>query len=137
MPAPEAFFDEAEFAPSLRSAIGDKPFDLRHLWRLAMKVNETEDSYVDAMVDRRDVFFTVGEESVEWRVESLASLFRGNEPAPKLEKYPAAYIPLFATIEDQVLVYADIFEEPTDEEMMGVYSNLARLPDARGANAAA
>ena len=128
----EVFFDDSQFIPSLAAAIGDAPLDRKCLWKLAMRVVDTEDTYEDDMEDRRDVVITDGVTTVDWRVESLSSLFRGTAPAPSLEKYPAEYIPLFATIEEQVLIYADIFDEPTDDDMKGVYSNLARLPDATG-----
>ncbi|MBK8039135.1 MAG: hypothetical protein IPK22_18685 [Verrucomicrobiaceae bacterium] len=127
-----AFFDPALFAPSLKTAIGDKALDLRRMWALKMAVHETDDEIIDDMQDRHEVVFIVGDTSVKWRVESLASLCRGDALAPSLEKYPKAYIPLFATIEEQVLVYAEIFGDPTDDEMKGVYSNLARLPDGKG-----
>lgn len=127
-----AFFDPAQFAPSLKAAIGDKSLDLRRMWALAMAVHETYDEIIDDMQDRHEVVFIAGDTSVKWRVESLASLCRGDTLAPTLEKYPNEYIPLFATIEEQVLVYAEIFGDPTDDEMKGVYSNLARLPDGKG-----
>jgi len=128
----EVFFDDSQFIPSLREAIGDAPLDRKRMWKLAMRVVDTEDTYEDDMEDRRDVVITDGVTTVDWRAESLSSLFRGTASAPSLEKYPAEYIPLFATIEEQVLIYADIFDEPTDDEMKGVYSNLAHLPDGTG-----
>lgn len=126
------FFNPALFAPSLIEAIGDASMNLRQIWTLAMAVQETDDEIMDDMQDRHKVVFFVGDQIVDWRVESLDSLCRGNALAPSLEKYPKEYIPFFATIEHQVIVYADIFGDPTDDEMKGVYSNLARRPDGKG-----
>jgi hypothetical protein len=131
-PSHPDFFDPSLFHPSLTSAIGTTVLNLRVIWGIAMAVVETDDEITDNMQDRRDICFMDGTKVVEWRVESLASLFRGDTKPASMEKFPPEYIPLFAIIEQQVIVYADIFGAPTDEEMMGVYSNLARLPDGRG-----
>lgn len=128
----DQFFDPSLFIPSLREAIGDRAMKHYLIWRLAMAVVETEDEIRDDMEDRRDVVFSDRVETIHWRVESLKSLFRGEGTPPSLERFPKEYIPLFATIEEQVFVYADIFGDPTDAEMKAVYSDLARLPDCRG-----
>lgn len=128
----EFYYDDSLLHPSLKEAIGDTPLDRKRAWDLAMVVEESEEGDVDGMEDRRDVCISDGNETVIWRVESLKSLFRGTARAPSLEKFPKEYVPLFSTIEEQVLMYARIFDEPTDEDMRGVYSNLARLPDGKG-----
>ncbi|MDP1587483.1 MAG: hypothetical protein Q8M07_07075 [Prosthecobacter sp.] len=102
------------------------------MWSIAIKIEETEDEVIDAMEDRRDIIITDGRTLVDWRVESLSSLFRGSATAPSLEKYPEEYFHFFASIERPVLDYADSFEEPTDNELLGIYSNLARRPDGAG-----
>jgi hypothetical protein len=120
------------FVPSFQEAIGDSAMRYGVLWQLAMEVKEDGDYWVDAMDDRRNIMFTDGENMVSWTAESLESLFRGDAVPPTLGQFPQAYIPVFALIEKQVLVYSDIFGDPTDEEMAEVYSNLARMPDGKG-----
>lgn len=126
------FFDLSLFSPSLLDAISSKAVNTRQMWSLLMAVVESNNEIMDDMKDRRDIVISTRNETVFWRVESLESLYRGNGAPPSMEMFPKEYVPLFATIEEQVLVYADIFGDPTDEEMKGVYSNLARRPDGKG-----
>ena len=129
---PADLFEPDLFVLSLQEVTKDSSMDPARMWRLAMAVMETEDEITDDMEDRRNIVITDGRETVFWRVESLDSLYRGDGLPPSLERFPKEYVPLFATIEEQVLVYADIFGDPTDDEMKGIYSDLARHPDHKG-----
>jgi hypothetical protein len=128
----KSFHDVSEFVPSLRAVIAGRAIDPKRMWSIAIKIEETENEVIDAMEDRRDITVTDGRAIVEWRVESLSSLFRGSATAPSLENYPEEYFHLFASIERPVLDYADSFEELTDNELLGIYSNFARRPDGVG-----
>lgn len=68
-----------------------------------------------------------------WQVESLSSLFRGTVSPPEMKDYPVEYIPVFACIEQHVLLMAGA-RTPTDGEMEEIYSNLRRRPDGRSMN---
>lgn len=81
--------------------------------------------------DRTDLFLAQGEKYASWTVPSLASLFRGNGVPPDMTEYPAAYVPVFFTIERHVVLFGGIGRVPTDVEVEEAYGNLRRRPDGR------
>ena len=125
-------FDPSCFEPSLQEAIGGVAMNLNRVWCLAMRVTDVDGDSYDDMEDRRDICFTDGQNWITWRAGPLAELFRGDAKPPNLAMFPKEFVPLFATIEEQVTVYADVFVDPTDDEMRDIYNHLRRLPDGKG-----
>lgn len=82
----------------------------------------------------REALMLIGQaegQQAMWNVPSLASLVRGNTVPPELKEYPAAYVPVFASIEQRLLMMASVGRPPTDGEIGEIYSNLRRRPDGR------
>ncbi len=85
--------------------------------------------------DRRWIVLETGSEAFIWQAPELSTLFRGSIVPPSLERYPKAYVPLFAHIEEQVFYQATELNAGRDDEFREIYSNLRRLPDGKSATA--
>lgn len=85
--------------------------------------------------DRSTVLLGDGRMIVDWHVESLSSLFRGDrEPPPdsEMEHYPVRYVPFFYRVEYNVFRYCRTMGvDPVDAEFLDVYSQMRRRPDGR------
>lgn len=85
--------------------------------------------------DRRDLILGNGRQLVEWRVESLRSLFRGSrQPPPEsdMSRYPAAYVPFFYRVEYNAFRFCrSAGLNPTDQEFLEIYSEMRRRPDGK------
>jgi hypothetical protein len=90
---------------------------------------------VDDRPGRQTVLLGNGQQIVQWDVESLRSLFRGNRQPPpdaEMEHYPEAYVPFFYRVEYNVFRYCRTAElKPTDGEFIDIYSLMRRLPDGK------
>jgi len=85
--------------------------------------------------DRSDILLGDGHGLIEWRVESLRPLFRGNRQPPpdgEMEHYPEQYLPFFYRVEYNVFRYCRTMEmAPTDGEFLDLYSQMRRRPDGK------
>lgn len=90
---------------------------------------------VDDTPDRRMVLVGNGQQIVEWEVDSLRSLFRGNRRPPpdaEMAHYPEQYVPFFYRVEYNVFRYCRTAAvQPTDGEFLDIYSLMRRLPDGK------
>ena len=126
---PSGRFELCESLEAVVEKDGLDPFNLS----VAILLDEQENRMV--IESRNSVFLSDGKKGAEWKVGSLRGLFRGNEPAPsaeRLARYPAEFVPLFASIEQSL----SLFESgsglpPTDGEFLDAFSALRRRPDGR------
>lgn len=82
--------------------------------------------------DRHVIFVSDAKRAVEWRVNSLSELFRGEaQPPPKLDRFPPEYVPLFFFIEQHVVSFCEGFGDKSDQEFDEIYATLRRRPDGR------
>ncbi|MFW6151514.1 MAG: hypothetical protein ACOC6C_00910 [Verrucomicrobiota bacterium] len=88
-----------------------------------------------AKKDRSIVLLGNGQKIIDWSVESLSSLFRGDHQPPpvnEMEHYPERYVPFFYRIEYNVCRYCRTMDlNPTDAEFLDIYSQMRRRPDGR------
>lgn len=126
-------YDPDQFAPSLQEALRNSPFDPSKLIKIGAPASRHSQTTrpVPAEIDRHNVALVLGEEARWWRVESLASLFRGDRQPPVLGDYPEAYEESFIILDFHALEFSSLFGDRLDEEMLDVYSALRRRPDRR------
>jgi len=84
---------------------------------------------------RSSVLVGNGQQIIDWHVESLRSLFRGDRKPPpnsEMEHYPVLYVPFFYRIEYNVYRYCRSMDlSPVDAEFLNLYSEMRRRPDGR------
>jgi hypothetical protein len=72
---------------------------------------------------------------IDWHIDSIRALFRGNKTPPDLEDFPEEYIPVFAAIEQPI---ADFSDQPelslSDADFKEIFSAMRRRPDGRRIN---
>ncbi len=85
--------------------------------------------------DRNTVLLGNGQRIVDWEVDSLRALFRGDRQPPpdgEMEHYPEQYVPFFYRIEYNVYRYCLTMNlSPVDAEFVNLYSEMRRRPDGR------
>ncbi len=114
--------------PTLRAAAEAQPLDLRATLRFGC---EAEGKRI-LINGRQNIACTDGARQAIWVAPPIQSLFRGNQPAPKdIARYPKAYVPHFAILEQSFLVLCNIRGDLTDQEMEEIYTALLRRPDGR------
>lgn len=119
-------FDLKDFEPSLAEVVASK--DLR-ADRLTVGCVGGPPALA---LPRENVMLSDGQHLAEWNAPPLQSLFRGRQPAPSdMKSYPPEYVPLFAFIEEHVLLVSGTLGMKTDGEFEDWYSNLRRRPDGR------
>ena len=127
--------EQFELCDSLKSVVERERLKLSSL-EAALQVDESTGAL--AMEGRRPVFLFDGTRLASWEVDSLQSLFRGDEPAPKevLSAYPLEFNHLFFEIERNLpLIVSESGRSPTDGEFLEIYSALRRRPDGRSLGA--
>lgn len=137
MPAPTEHdhYDPDLFVPELSEAIKAAGFDsplCAAPWLLALMVDSSGTTLVES--PRNHLVFNTGDTDhlVDWEVESMSSLFRGEAKAPPMDRFPERFVPFFLGIEINVLNYATLADiRPTDGEMREIYNSLRRHPDGR------
>ena len=83
----------------------------------------------DRRADRHGAVLTLGDETFDWQVPSLASLYRGDAVPPDLTEYPAEYVPAFFKLERHVQVIPAAGRAPTDKELELAFTNVRRKPE--------
>ncbi len=82
--------------------------------------------------DRHHVLVSDAAEVVEWRVETLSELCRGDhQPPPHLDRFPPEYVPLFFYLESQIITFCKAFGDKSDQEFEEIYGSLRRRPEGR------
>jgi hypothetical protein len=85
--------------------------------------------------DRNIVLVGDGRTVIDWQVDSLRALFRGDRQPPpdsEMAHYPALYVPFFYRIEYNVYRYCRTIDlNPVDAEFVDLYSQMRRRPDGR------
>jgi hypothetical protein len=139
--------DRAEHQPNSRAGreAGDD-FDLVESLQRAAAAGGlgTEDLFLSILFepgespmkkDRSSVLLGDGRQIIDWRVESVSSLFRGDRQAPpnsEMERYPAPYVPFFYRVEYNVFRYCRTMGlNPVDAEFLDIYTQMRRRPDGR------
>ena len=88
------------------------------------------------LADRHSLNLSDGEKTACWKVPALRELFRGERlPPADIDHYPPEYVPLFYTLEYQVLTLCEAIGDRTDQEMEEIYSALRRRPEGRSLSA--
>lgn len=84
---------------------------------------------------RSDILLGDGRQLLEWRVEALRPLFRGDRQPPpdsEMAHYPEQYVPFFHRVEYNVYRYCRTMNlQPSDAEFLELYSQLRRRPDGK------
>ncbi len=121
--------NELNIVTTLREAATAKGLNLDKL-SVAAPAHAEKDEW--AGQDRHVIIVSDAERFVEWRVNSLSELFRGDaEPPPKLDRFPPEYVPLFFFIEQHVVSFCEGFGDKSDQEFDEIYATLRRRPDGR------
>ena len=121
--------NELNLVPTLREAATAQGLKLDKL-SVAAPAHAEKDEW--AGQDRRVIFVSDAERAVEWRVNSLSELFRGEgQPPRKLDRFPPEYVPLFFFIERQIITFCDGFGDKSDQEFDEIYATLRRRPEGR------
>ena len=82
--------------------------------------------------DRQSILVSDSERVVEWHVDNLRGLFRGDgQPPSDLDRFPPEYVPLFYFFERHMVTFCDGVGDAPDQEFEEAYSNLRRRPDGR------
>lgn len=128
----EDFTGRFELCPSLQS-LADESGLVGWKVTAALRIDEATDEL--ALDDRHTIFLFDGETPAEWKVDSLRTLFRGDEAAPpasELERYPREFVKMFYEIERNLPLFADGLKfPPTDGEMEEVFKTMRRRPDGK------
>ncbi|MCW5557058.1 MAG: hypothetical protein KIT22_04370 [Verrucomicrobiae bacterium] len=120
--------------PSLRSAIGEAIRDPDLSLSLSIPVEEPAQGQPHRLKipDRRELSVGHAEQLWEWRVESLATLFRGNRKPPEFgEVPPREYEQPMMALEYQLSLLNEAIGDRRDAEMEELYSTLRRRPDGK------
>ena len=121
---PEADLD---IAPSLKAIAADP----KKASDLSIPIDLPDEIRGEA-ADRKAIPLSTEGATPIWRVTSLRELLRGNRnPPPEgdMAQYPKEYLNFFVQIERHILAYCRKQREPTDAEMMDIFSAMRRRPD--------
>jgi hypothetical protein len=130
--APDRFLRLEDFVPSLQEALQREPLNLEKIPLAGMPVRDLKERpLVPCLRERNQVMISDGTSVCGWRVESLTSLFRGDQQPPVLGDYPEAYENSFMLLDMHALEMSRLFGDRRDEEMLEIYSRLRRRPDGR------
>ncbi len=118
--------------PSLQAAVNANPLDLSKMIRVAVQVKDPNaQPLVPKGGERTWIPLCDGKNVATWEVDSLRSLFRGDQQPPVLGDYPEAYNESFLLLDIHTLEISRFFGDRRDAEMLEIYSALRRRPDGR------
>jgi len=115
---------------SLRCVILRGRLDASSL-QLCLQVDAADKLAID---DRSQLAIYDGEQLAMWQAEPLGDLFRGDRTPPLdsvMAHYPSEYLPLFATVESNLLTGCVVLKDPTDADFLEVYTALRKRPDGK------
>ena len=126
-------FELANFVPSLLEKFTLLPLNPDRSIRVAFPVLETEPGQfvMPESVNRHLLALTVDSHLLNWQVDSLRSLFRGEKQPPYLGAEPEAYNDVFCILELHLLDLCDAIGDRRDLEMLEIYAALRRRPDGQ------
>ena len=127
----KTFYHLEEFVPSLREQFERHSIDDKKFVRVAVQARKTAQGFVPAIPNRREIYLTDDKASCFWEVESLHSLFRGNQQPPVIGDYPQVYHESFCLLDLHALEICQIGGDLLDAEMKEIYSALRRRPDGK------
>lgn len=119
-----------DVVPSLSTLVGQHRISNVHRLRVPLDVPAT---LAPQVARRNDIpLQSNGGSVIVWTVESLRGLFRGQKIPPSddaLHDHPEPYVSFLLRLEAHLLDYCDRRGDPTDTEMLAIYSGLRRRPD--------
>ena len=86
------------------------------------------------IADRHGILLDDGEQSADWRVDSITQLFRGDKPPPRdsdMVEPPVEYNWFFDCVEYHLIEFCQEIGDPTDREMLDLYTAMRRRPDGQ------
>lgn len=95
---------------------------------------ERDDAGQPVIPSRQSIRLDDGELGVEWRVDSIPSLFRGDKKPPSdadLVEPPVQYMWFFDCVEYHLIGFCEEIGDPTDEEILEIYTTMRRRPDGK------